>query len=101
MKINLIVFIVAFVFITACEKKQKVLTPAMEGQARKTIEVYLQQKQLPIEGLNSLSTTSAKIDFSYLYTGEGRCIKFIVRCHTHHCSDWEKYPYDEHGDECP
>jgi len=105
-KLRLLVF-VTFVFlcvltIIACQKESQVLTPVMESQARKTIEVYLQKQQLPLEDLRPLSSMSSqKADFGYLYTGNGRCIEFVVKCYKDNCTDWEKYPYDEHGDQCP
>ncbi len=88
--------------LAACEMSSSSKTPEMKEDARNTVLKYLAKNQLPAEVLapfNSLVTPTP--DFSYLYAGGGRCIEFIVYCHGKTCNDWSKYPYDEHGDECP
>ncbi|MFL0801870.1 MAG: hypothetical protein K6L80_15565 [Agarilytica sp.] len=95
--------LLAFViFVASCSEKQNTLTPEMESQARKTIEAYLEKNQLPLEGLERFSSSaSPNPDFGFLYTGGGRCIEFAVTCHSGNCTDWAKYPYDDHGEKCP
>ena len=97
-----IALLACIVFIVSCSEQQKTLTPAMELQAKQTIEAYLQKNQLPLEGLKPYnSSASPKPDFGFLYTGGDRCIEFVVTCHGGNCTDWAKYPYDEHGEKCP
>lgn len=97
-----IVLLACLMFIASCEKQPKVLTPEMESQARDTIESYLKKYKLPLEGLNTFSSSaSPKPDFGFLYTGGGRCIEFIVTCYGSNCTDWASYPYDEKGEKCP
>ena len=100
---KIILSIICLVFISSCgEEKRSTKTPAMEKQARETILAYLAKKQLPADGLNEfISSVKPAPDYSYLYTGAGRCIEFIVYCYGDDCTEWHKYPYDEHGDQCP
>lgn len=74
----------------------------MEVQARETAINYLLKQNLSQEGLRAFeSKVHPKPDFSYLYTGSGRCIEIIVICDGTQCTDWAAYPYDEHNETCP
>ncbi|WP_226645353.1 hypothetical protein [Microbulbifer variabilis] len=96
------IFLTCILLLVGCGKQAKELTPEMESQAREAIEIYLKKNQLPLEGLKPFnSSASSKPDFGFLYTGGGRCIEFVVTCHGSSCTDWAKYPYDEHGEKCP
>ena len=95
---------VFLLFLIGCEyqSNSKALTPEMEAEAKNTILQYLVKNKLPVEGLEPFnSKVSNKPDFSYLYTGGGRCIEFIVYCNNQSCNDLHKYPYDEHNEKCP
>ena len=97
-----IIFLACIFLLVSCGKQPKELTPEMESQARETIEAYLKNNQLPLGGLKPfISSASPKPDFGFLYKVGGRCIEFVVTCHGGNCTDWAKYPYDEHGEKCP
>ena len=94
--------IIFLVFLYGCEKQAIPKTPEMELEAKNKILTYLTKNELPHEGLNPFhSSVEPTPDFSYLYTGGGRCIHFIIYCHGHSCNDMSKYPYDRHGEQCP
>jgi len=100
MRIISLLFVV--VFLIGCEKQSIAKTPQMEEEARATVVAYLEKNSLSLEGLKPFdSSASPKPDFGFLYTGGGHCIEFIVNCHGGRCTDWAKYPYDEHGEKCP
>jgi hypothetical protein len=81
---------------------ERLLAPQMEKKAIKTVEAYLNKYNLPLEELKPFqSSASSKPDFSFLYTGGGRCIEFIVYCYGNECTELKSYPYYEHGDKCP
>jgi hypothetical protein len=95
-----IIFLIAFV--CSCEQQEIVKTPEMAMEARNTVLDYLTNNQLPHKGLELFkSSAQPTADFSFLYKGAGRCIEFIVNCHGQSCKDLAKYPFDEHGEQCP
>lgn len=100
---NRLILIVSFlVLLAGCEESSQPKTPEMEIEARNTVLDYLAKNDLPNENLVSFkSAVKTSPDFSYLYTGGGRCIEFIVLCHGQSCKELRKYPYDEHGEQCP
>ena len=60
----------------------KVITPEMESQAMRSVTSYLAKKSLSSEGLVPFkSKVKPEPGFSYLYTGNGRCIEIIVLCY--------------------
>ncbi len=100
-KLATLIFAIAYLSI-GCSDHQKVLTPEMERDAKAAVVKYLKNNNLPVENIVAVeSMAQTKPDFGYLYTGGGRCIEFIVTCYGHDCTELQKYPYDEHGDECP
>ena len=93
---------VCLALLSGCEQEVTIKTPEMEQDAKSTVLAYLAKNQLPPEGLKPFeSPVQPPPDFSYLYTGGGRCINFIVLCHGQSCQELRLYPYDEHGDQCP
>ena len=87
---------------SGCKNEKIQKNNQMEAKARTTILNYLANNDLPENGLSSFeSSVKPTPDYSYLYTGENRCIEFIVYCNGEDCAEWKKYPFDEHGDECP
>ena len=100
---NKIIYIIVFLaLLSGCEKQEIEKTPEMEQEAKNTVLAYLAKNQLPLEGLKPFnSSVQPSPDFSYLYTGGGRCIEFIINCHGQSCTELRKYPYDEHGEQCP
>jgi len=98
------VIILAFLLISiiGCSEDKKVLTPEMELMALQRVVSYLEKNNLPNENLMAFkSKASPKPDFAYLYTGDERCIEFIIYCHGNTCNELNKYPYDKHGEKCP
>ena len=94
--------IAIIVGIAGCENEKIPKSNKMEAQARTTVLNYLADNDLPEKGLSSFeSSVKPTPDFSYLYTGANRCIEFIVFCNGADCTEWKKYPFDEHGEECP
>lgn len=99
---RLILIVIFLVFLSGCEESSQLKTPEMENEARNTVLDYLEKNDLPNENLAFYkSAVKPSPDFSYLYTGGGRCIEFIVLCHGQSCNELRKYPYDEHGEQCP
>jgi hypothetical protein len=101
---KIIYIIISLAFLSGCENEIEILlkTAEMESEAKNTVLAYLAKNQLPREGLKPFSSSAQPSpDFSYLYTGGGRCIEFIINCHGQSCTDLRKYPYDEHGEQCP
>ena len=99
---KIISFIILLTFLVGCENEKQPKTPDMELEAKNTVLAYLAKNQLPIEELKPFfSSAQPSPDFSYLYTGGGRCIEFIINCHGQSCTELSKYPYDEHGELCP
>ena len=96
------VLLLLFLFLLGCAGEQP-LTVEMKKNARKTVESYLTKYKLPLEGLKIIeSKAKPKPDFSFLYTGDNRCIEFIVYCYGDiKCTELRSYPYIEHGEECP
>ena len=77
-------------------------TPSMDTEAYNTVLQYLARNNLPSQELRPYhSSASPQPDYSYLYIGGERCIEFVVYCHGQNCNDLKKYPYDEHGEQCP
>ena len=101
-KFPVILIVVSFFMFSGCENKTTAENQNMEPIARKAIQAYLAKNGLPMEGLNSFnSSAQPKPDFAFLYTGENRCIEFVVYCGENDCTEWHKYPYDDHGEICP
>lgn len=99
---QLILTVFFLVLLSGCEQSSQPKTPEMEIEARNVVVNYLAKNDLPNENLASFkSTVKHSPGFSYLYTGGGRCIEFIVLCHGQSCKELLKYPYDEHGEQCP
>jgi hypothetical protein len=100
---NKIIYIVMiFAFLSGCENETLPKPPEMELEAKNTVLAYLAKNKLPVEYLKPfVSSAQPSPDFSYLYTGGGRCIEFIINCHGKICTELRKYPYDEHGEQCP
>lgn len=99
---KIISIIICLTLVSGCENKTSPKTPEMVLEAKNTVLAYLTKNQLPAEELKPFaSSAQPSPDFSYLYTGGGRCIEFIINCHGQSCSDLRKYPYDEHGEQCP
>ncbi|PKF58049.1 hypothetical protein CW748_04410 [Alteromonadales bacterium alter-6D02] len=93
---------VIIILIFGCSDSTQQLTPKMEKMATQTVIKYLERNDLPNENLVvSISKNRAIADFSFMYTGSGRCINFIVKCYGNDCTSLQKYPYDEHGEKCP
>ena len=91
-----------FIFLVACQQKPKILTLKMEQEANSIVLNYLEKHNLPEQTLQSFKSRALpKPDFSYIYTGGGRCIEFIINCTNGKCSKLESYPYDVHGEKCP
>ena len=100
-RIFFLLLVTSFV-LSGCEAGEKNLTPQMKTNARNAVIEYLNKNNLPIENLSDFKAdTKPKSDFAFLYTGGGRCIAFAVECYNSLCSKVSKYPYDEHGDDCP
>jgi hypothetical protein len=88
--------------LSSCDESANSKTPEMERDAKNTVLEYLAKNQLPVEKLRAhKSLAKPTPDFSFLYTGGGRCIEFIINCNGKSCKKLEKYPYDEHGEQCP
>ncbi len=99
---KIFVLYLCFFILVSCKEKPKNFTSEMEQEAKNTILKYLKEHKLPEQTLQTFrSTAQPKPDFSYLYTGGGRCIEFIVNCTNQKCTQLEKYPYDKHGEKCP
>jgi len=99
-KLLSITFLLAIIF--SCGQQDIVKTPEMAKEAKNTVLAYLRKNQLPHEGLKLFdSSAQPKPDFGFLYTGAGRCIEFIIYCAGQSCGEMLKYPYDEHGEQCP
>jgi len=97
-----IILTAVILFVLGCTDAPRELTPQMKEMATKTVVDYLKRNNLPNENLvASVSQNRNIADFSFLYTGAGRCINFIVKCYGNSCNDLQKYPYDEHGEKCP
>ena len=92
-------------FLVGCDggyETPKVRTPEMESQAKSNVINYLAKKNLSHEGLVPFkSSVKPEPGFSYLYTGDGRCIEIIVLCYGKDCNEVRSYPYDRHGEKCP
>lgn len=92
-------------FLVACNggyETPEVRTPEMAAQAKSSVIAYLAKKNLPPEGLATFeSSVQPEPGFSYLYTGNDRCIEIIVLCYGENCSEVRSYPYDRHGEKCP
>jgi hypothetical protein len=97
--------LLVIVFLASCDggyETPEVRTPEMAIQAKNSVIAYLAKKNLPPEGLASFnSSVKPEPGFSYLYTGNGRCIEIIVLCYGQNCSEVQSYPYDRHGEQCP
>lgn len=77
-------------------------TAEMEAQAKSSVVAYLAKQNLTSDGLASFkSSVQPEPGFSYLYTGNNRCIEIIVLCNGQNCSEVRSYPYDRHGEKCP
>ena len=99
---RLILIVILLVFLSGCEESSRLKTPEMAIEARNTVLDYLAKHDLPNEKLSVYkSSVKPSPDFSYLYTGGGKCIEFIVLCHGQSCNELGKYPYDEHQEQCP
>jgi hypothetical protein len=99
---RLIFTVILLVWVSGCSESTQPKTQEMEIEARNTVLDYLAKNDLPNENLASFkSAVKPSPDFSYLYTGGGRCIEFIVLCHEQSCKELRNYPYDEHGEQCP
>ena len=94
--------LIFLVLLSGCKESSQPKTPEMEAEARSVIVEYLAKNNLPNEPLVLFKSSAKPMpDFSYLYTGGGRCIEFIVLCNGQSCKELRKYPYDEHGEQCP
>ena len=99
---RLIIWVILLVWVSGCDEATLHNTLEMETEARNTVLDYLAKNGLPNENLATFkSAVKPSPGFSYLYTGGGRCIEFIVLCHEQSCKELRKYPYDEHGEKCP
>ena len=77
-------------------------TAEMEAQARSSVVSYLAKQNLTSDGLSPFkSSVQPEPGFSYLYTGNNRCIEIIVLCYGQNCNEVRSYPYDRHGEKCP
>ena len=95
---KILLIILCILSFASCSDKE--LTPQMKTDAEMSIYSYLQSNGLPKEGLRSFNLGTDS-DFSYLYTGGGRCIGFVITCYGNQCNTLEKYPYDRHREICP
>lgn len=99
---KIVFFMMCISLLSACERREVKKTPEMELQAREAIQAYLSMSELPLTELKPIkSSAQPSPDFSYIYINGNRCIEFIVNCHGENCSELQKYPYHEHGEECP
>ena len=103
--LNLLLALICIFLLVGCNggyETPEVRTPEMEAQARSSVIAYLARKNLPPEGLDTFkSSVKPEPGFSYLYTGNNRCIAIIVLCYGQNCSEVRSYPYDRHGEQCP
>jgi len=103
--LKLLLVLIVTSLLVACDggyETPEVRTPEMAAQAKSSVLAYLARKNLPPEGLAAFkSLVKPEPGFSYLYTGNDRCIEIIVLCYGRNCSEVRSYPYDRHGEQCP
>ena len=106
MSIKLIVFVSFTLFVGYLgflgNQPEKQAGNAYEYKARNTVNEYLHKNHLEAANLIAYqSKAKPPPDYAYIYRSNEKCIEFIVYCHGNECNQLRKYPYHEHGENCP